>query len=261
MPDQGLGKQVAEFSMKDGWLIRAAGILLCILGFGGAIAAAAWGIWQAYQEYYLHGPAVILRSLVIPGLVVGLLFIAGISALRLAGLRQVAVTVFEDGLSVKEGKKVQKWNWEDLTSLRVTAERRQVPGLPAGNNQSYTLVWNDGQRLFLDRRIHQVERLAATIREKSLPILYARYSQLFESGQEMAFGPVLVGKASGVGIKNKMLTWDQVQKASIQKGLLSVIGKDKKGKSIKFIVPVEEVPNPEILLTLVDDCTGAESFS
>jgi hypothetical protein len=165
--------------------------------------------------------------------------------------------VYEDGLSLIEGKKIKRWNWEDLTSLRVMAERNQVPGLPAGVNQSYTLVWSDGQRLILDRRIHNVEKLAATVREKSLPVLYARYAQLFEAGREMAFGPVLVGKASGVGIKNKVLAWDQVQKASIQKGIFWIIGKDNKGKPIKFSVPVEEVPNPEILLTLVDDCAGA----
>ncbi|MDD5369981.1 MAG: hypothetical protein PHQ40_12915 [Anaerolineaceae bacterium] len=258
MAEADLGNLIAVFSARRGRYNRGIGWILGVLGGLAVIAIAAWGSWEVYQAYYYHGPAVIGRSIILPaGMALLAAFVAFLGFSLALGKRGETIRLFEGGITIQDHTSENTWRWEEVISIRVAVTRRFALGFATGAVHSYTLVRKNGQRLVMDENLRDVERLAEAIREKVAPMLYAQYAPEFENGGEFVFGPILVSQARGVVINQKTLPWGRVRQASIGRGALSLAIVDENGRSSELKVPVEQIPNPDVLLALMQARNGS----
>ena len=65
-----------------------------------------------------------------------------------------------------------------------------------------------------------------------------------------------MSRANGVVVKQKTLPWGQVRQGKYRKGALRLAVVDAKGHTSELTVPVEQIPNPEVLLALLQGCAG-----
>jgi hypothetical protein len=175
------------------------------------------------------------------------------------GKRGESISLYEEGILVRARSSEIPWPWEEIGSIRSAVSQRYILGIYTGTERSYTLVRKDGQPLVLDENIQKVDRLAEAIREKIVPMQYARYAPAFEEGRELQFGPVQLSRVSGVVVQQKTLPWGQVRQVSIEKGALRLAIMDAKGHAAEIKIPVEQIPNPEVLLALLQGCAGSEA--
>jgi hypothetical protein len=102
-----------------------------------------------------------------------------------------------------------------------------------------------------------VEDLAAGIEQAILPRLYAQVAEQYNSGQAIAFGPVVIRK-SGITIGKKMYPWPEVGQVSMERGFLRVSKKDG-GWFSGASAAASAIPNLRVLLNIIDQVIGVKT--
>ena len=249
---QGLGNTVEYFPLKHRFLMRAGNILLGILCLLAGLFAIGLTTVQGFLRYYYHGPAVVLRGVLAP-VILGILLIAlGIYGLASGARRwKKGAVLFEHGIAVQGNGPIETSSWKDLASLRMAVSRKVFAGIPSGTDQKFTLTCKDGRRLSIDGELAGAASLMDQVRARMLPVLYETYAPRFESGQDFAFGSIVIHKELGIRIKKRRLPWETLQKAAIQNGELRLLAADSGGKSSVTRIPVAEIPNLDLLMVFL----------
>jgi len=254
----GLGPMLAEHPAGIRPVSRwIAGILGAILLLGGFFVLG-FGFYTAYDAYYKHGPAVVWQTLLPPaGLGLMLLLIGGILFGRALIRKGKSLAIYDQGFVLRSRNTDESWRWDEVASIRTALTRRSIAGIHAGTRHTYTLVRRDGERIILDDSLAGVEVLADKIRDKVLPMLYARFAPSLASGQELAFGPVQICRDKGIQVRQKKLAWKVVRQAKVENGVLTITAGDEQKTLHRVKIPVAEVPNVDILLAIIQqmiDC-------
>ncbi len=223
------------------------------------LAAAALFLFGAYYTYDListHGSAM-LWSTFAP-------FLIGSVVVGLLGLWMVwsafsnwkkALMIYQNGFAYSDRKGVTNWNWQDVASIKAAVTKHYTNGIYTGTTHIYTIENRTGEKIMVNDSITKVEEAAKDLRSNVFPILYQSFSQAYNSGQPVCFGPVTLSRTSGILIGKKSYTWDQVKKVSISNGMISVAKKDG-GWFSGAAVQASSVPNLEVMLSIVDQVVG-----
>jgi hypothetical protein len=237
---------------------RIGNLIACFLLVPAAAALFLFGLYDAYQGYVHYGPAMIDDKLLAPGIFALILF--GLGALAGWGAYSAwnkALAVYAGGLAYNDRKGLQTWPWQDVAQFYAAVTRHYTNGIYTGTTHVYTLHHRDGKRLTLNDAFKNIDKVAAAIEEKIFPHLYARASELYNSGQAVVFGPVTINKG-GILMGKKTFPWSEVQQVSINQGMVA-IAKKGGGWFSGTSVMASAIPNLRVLLSIIDQIVGVKA--
>ena len=249
----GLGAPKRYFPVK--YLNRVGSLVAFFFLLSAAVMVFLDGLLVTYLAYQKHGPAVIGDSLVVPGILAFVLFLAGVAAGWWAFVNWGrGVVVYERGFAVHDRKGFQLWPWEEIVSLTQAVTRHYASENSTGMTHVYRLVNRQNQRLVLSDVYTKVEELAIIIQAAILPGLYEQAARQYNAGQRLVFGPVTIDQA-GIQIGKKTYAWAEVRQVSIQRGILKV-SKTESGWFSGASAPVSVIPNLNVLLNIIHQVVG-----
>ncbi len=251
-PNKPLGVQLGVYRVRHWFLATWISLFLDILAILAGFVLLGWSGYTAYETYYYHGLAAAERDGLIPILLGCFLLAIGLIGVgsTIPRFRQ-RVNLFENGLEVKKNGVVKTIYWDEFSSIRSQYRHNLL-----STERNLILSRQDGERIILDGSIGKVDQLNQIIREKTLTGLYQRYSPAFAENLPLAFGPIRVSRESGLQIKRKTIPWQEVHVARVEKGhlILDALSDGKKPKRLE--IPASEIPNLEVLLAFINDCSG-----
>ncbi len=250
----GLGtpKQVYPVRKSSKWGSAIWALLLLLVG--GAILI--WGLWDTYSRWQANGPAVIVKTIMTPLILSGFAFLFGLLLAwnAFTNWKRTAV-LYENGFAYQDRKGLISTRWDDVASLTSAVTKHYTNGIYTGTTHVYTIWKKDNSKLVLGDSITKVEDLASQIRTGVYPLLYQAYSQSYNAGKPLSFGPVVLSKDNGIQIGKKSYPWNEVSKVSIHQGFVRVAKKGGgwfSGASAAAAV----IPNLEVMLSIVDQVVG-----
>jgi Family of unknown function (DUF6585) len=163
--------------------------------------------------------------------------------------RHKFVRVHQNGIHACLGGRLDQITlWKELSGIRYEGTRVYLIVLPLPTKSRLTILPASGRPLSMDDRINHLDQLINTIKDHYYPVILPRLRQQFYAGHLVPFGPIGLLK-SGLKIKNRLITWDDMDEFRVERGVLSIcLHTDK---SIK--IPTVKIPNPELLLKLVNE--------
>jgi hypothetical protein len=237
-PELSLGSQVKALGST-----RLSGVLIGI-GLGAALMAAALILGIDWSEN--SWTALLCTA--------GIFIVAG-SALSLPrGLRtrRTRLTVYEQGFTFSDGKSQAALRWQDIAAVwkqyaHGTRGRVRLAQI--------TVQGRDGARLALDpNNLAKGHLLAEYLQQRALDHLLPAYWTAYSSGQTVPFGPLQVSQA-GLTVEDKSLLWEQVKTVSARGWYVAI---NESGLRSWASVEISQVPNPVVLLALIDRIGGVQ---
>jgi hypothetical protein len=216
------------------------------------------GLSITYLAYQKHGPAMIEASLMAPGIIALVLFLAGLAAgWWTYANRTNGMLVCERGFAIHDRKGLRLWHWEEIVSMTAAVTRPFLSGMSTGMTHAYRLINRQNQRLVFGDGTAEVEELAMLIQEAIFPRLYDEAAQQYNAGRELFFGRVIISKG-GIQIGNKTYAWVEVQQVSIQQGVLKISPKDGKRRG-GISAQASGIPNLNVLLNIIHQVVGLKT--
>ncbi len=254
-----LGTPLELYPLHSRFLRRWGNFIIGMLILLGAIGTLLYGLWITVQDYYIYGPAILLRTLSLPTIIALVLFVAGSLALAAAYRNWLkSAVLYEGGMAFADRHGLRAWRWDEIEELHSSVTRHYFSAIYTGTSHRYIVTHRDGHMVTLDDDLQRVDRLAANLRERLVPVLYQRSAEAFNRGQEVTFGPVTVSKAVGLGAGKKAYLWTEIAAVAVKDGYLRVIPAGNKTGPRSLALPVAQIPNLEVLVSLVDQIVGVK---
>jgi hypothetical protein len=111
----------------------------------------------------------------------------------------------------------------------------------------YTLVMPSGEKLILDDSLKEVKRLAAYSEKPVYERLGPPLADAYRAGQPLTFGPVTVGRTSGLTLGGAACAWDAIQDVKVENGRFKVTLRTGQ----KHEVRANAIPNIELLCQII----------
>jgi hypothetical protein len=170
--------------------------------------------------------------------------------------RGLSVQVYSDGLARIQGAKVEEVRWDNVNAVWQSITKHYRNGIYTGTTYLYTVETNDSRKLKFGNEVKGIEQLGQTIQNESTKRLFPKMVAAYNAGQPVAFGQFTLSK-DGVGHKNKYLSWAEIEGTQINKGYVTF---KKQGKWFNWAnVPVAQIPNLIVFLSLIDHVVGLKS--
>lgn len=215
-----------------------------------------------------------LAVLVGIGFLVGLLFVLdhnlGFLGLLLAGVgplfirqalkyRRLHAVAGRAGVASIENEAVTSCRWQDISTFQesfLTGEAQTVLQASArGENHFLRVTCRDGTQMVFRSFLDDLPWLAKLSQRETLPYLLPPAVAALKKGQVLAFGPLLLDAEGLKSAPEKRLSWDEVSDVTSANGLVKVMQTGKLWAWFK--TPLSQVPNPHVLLALVQLCRKA----
>jgi hypothetical protein len=215
--------------------------------------------------WWVHGPAnfnhLTFLFLILPPL-------SGLSLLRhLHRHRGLCVLAYPTGLLRVQRGDVESYPWDDVDEVRLKADKGTIevrrddagqiescmvavepPTLQIGN-AAVTVQRKDGVTARLTPVVGGYADLVERVQAATFPVLWPRALARFQAGEWVACGPFEASPA-GLRFGKSTLPWAEVGEVGITSKNLSV---KRKGKWLPWAAKeLEEVPNPHVLLALIE---------
>lgn len=245
----GLGTPVDVYPVaaSNRWISAILGVIL----LGGAGLAVIYGIYDTYVQTAKYGPVMFSKTITVPLIIAGLLFLFGIWAVVNAYQSwNKSVVVYEKGLAYSDNKGVQTWGWHEVEWFFIAITKHYHNGIYTGTTYLYTLQKVDGSKLKLDNKFKKIQALGQFIGQKVAPIQYDKLLQKMRSGQTAVLGPIAISKDC-INMGKKNYPWGEVEQVGIQKGYMS-IKKKGGGWFSGASSPVSAIPNLDALFAVVN---------
>ena len=218
---------------------------LAILFILAGLGILFYGLWQAGLQFRNYGPAMMGRIFFWPGLLTcGALVLSAVLGLAAVRSGNKTLTIFKTGFVLRERNKVQVWGWEDVAAITSSVTRNYLVGIYSGSRHIYTLERVDGSKALLDDSIRQVEQAMKSILQQTFTERFERVVQQIESGKSVPFGQILLSN-EGLRVGHHAYGWGDLQNVQMQNGVLHLIG------ATNASVKVREIPNPDVLVTIL----------
>lgn len=237
---------------------RWASLILALVLLIGSVGVIIYGIYLADISWQRYGAAVVGETLFWP-----LVFAAGLFLLSIVFTWITyanwgkAIVLYQNGFAYKDRRGLRLWRWKDVAALRMAVTRHDLFGINTGATHVYSVENRNGSRLALNDAFRRVEELARVVEENTFPLLFEQASQQYNSGRNLAFGPVMVNQAS-IQIGRKSYAWGEVQQVSIQQGILKV-SKKGGGWLSGARAAAADIPNLRVLLSIIDQLVGIQT--
>jgi hypothetical protein len=125
--------------------------------------------------------------------------------------------VYERGIAWRDSKGLRAWRWEEVQAISSAITRHYSIGILTGTSHVYKVFNRQTQRVVFTDALINVARLGDEIEQNIYPILYDRASSLYNAGQRLQFGPVMISKA-GITVGRK-LSLERCPEIAIRKGI------------------------------------------
>jgi hypothetical protein len=250
-PRQSLGRVIHQFPLRRGRLVGWVLASIAVVALAGAVLGLVFGVILIYSRYYRFGPALALKDIPLPALLVLSLSVIGILAARRASaIWNKRIILQVNGLVILDRRGPHPWRWEEIVAFQSAVNRQYALFIYTGTSHRYTLYKFNGDRLVLDDSLVEVEMLADAIRSRLYPLLLDQAWQAYQAGKRVSFGPISLNQTAGLRIGNQVFPWQVVQSASILDGRLIVKINDA-SRSRTLRIRGEKLLNPDVLLTLL----------
>ncbi len=153
-------------------------------------------------------------------------------------------------------KGLRAWRWEEVQAISSAITRHYSIGILTGTSHVYKVFNRQTQRVVFTDALINVARLGDEIEQNIYPILYDRASSLYNAGQQLHFGPVMISKA-GITVGRRSYLWSDVQEIAIRKGILKV-SKTDGGWFNGAGAPTSKIPNLRVLLSILQQVAGVK---
>ena len=222
-------------------------IIFCL-----TLAAAAFlvGIWRWYFALTTFGPIVIWRWSWFP-LTIGLFFVFISFLLVFAFWRQptMEVRVFRHGIILFRGLRRIAIQFSEITKILTLMSHFGLPGLKLRSGAEVVIEMDDDRQFRLTSMLKDFELLVETIKRNVYPDLLSKYTEAFNHGNPLAFGPILVTQ-QGVQSGATLVTWNTIAQAALSDGELKILVTNS-NPSHSLKIPASEVPNVDLCVQLI----------
>ncbi len=216
--------------------------------------------------WWVHGPAkfdaFLAKAMIAPPVIgIGLLG-------HLYRTRGLCVLVYPTGLLRLQRGEVESYPWPEVTEVRLKADKATVEverdeagevtdGWLAVDPPAFQL-WNaaltvrraDEATAKLTPVVTGYADLAERVQRATFRLLWPAAAARFRAGEAVTFGPFEVSRA-GLRFGGKPLPWADLGDVAVASKNLSV---KRKGKWLPWAAKeLEEVPNPHVLLALIEE--------
>jgi hypothetical protein len=228
-----------------------AGWLLLAIGLGAGLLAAGRGLF-AYETF---GPLAVERWAAPPAYASAILLAVGLGLLWLGrGPSRMVVRQHARGLAIERGRRGSAIPWDDIKHVYTSSVRYGPGPLALGHQEELVLVTRDGRRYRLRQALDDFDELVTAVKRGAYPTLLDTYTRAFNQAQSIAFGPLQLAP-EGIHNGRKVLSWNQVGQARLERGWLVVDPSDAKaGPRLRF--PARAVPNVDVCLQLIQELTS-----
>jgi hypothetical protein len=164
------------------------------------------------------------------------------------------ILLFASGFVWERGKGSLTVYWDDVRYFR---ELRLMMGNLKGieMDQVVHLQLESGRKLNLDGTFRQIGSLAQQIRERTVPILYAKAAAQLQRGEPVSFEELQM-YPDGLAKGNKRILWEEIQAVKIVnwggRGYRLVVRKAG-AKRDWYMQAFARFPNSSVFLKLVSD--------
>jgi hypothetical protein len=238
-------------------LKRWGNLAFCICFLVGSALSLLYGLYDTWLAVQKNGPALIDDRLPLPlGLSILFFILGAVAGWSAFTNWNKAAVVYERGFAWRDHKGVRAWRWEEVQAITAAITRHYGIDIYTGISHIYTVFNRQNQRVVLTDALINVARLGDEIEQNTYPTLYDRASSLFNAGQELPFGPVVISKA-GIIVGRRSSPWSEVREIAIRKGLLRV-SKTESGWFNGAVAPTSKIPNLRVLLNILQQMAGVK---
>jgi hypothetical protein len=162
--------------------------------------------------------------------------------------------LYPDGLSYANLLGEKHVRFDDVHRFYYQATKRSINFIPIGTYYWFRLIDSQGQKIRFGSSLSQASVLADKLVVLTRGPLLKRIAAQFDSGVDVGFGPIVIGKQSGIAIKNslgrvKHIPWNEIHSFAIQSGRICIWRAGEKRTSGTAIA---KVPNAFALLSLLN---------
>ena len=185
----------------------------------------------------------------------GVLFMFGVVALLFTFLAVGrTAALFEHGVALASGEKVQQAAWSDIQAVYVRVVKLRRLFVTYAKRHLYTVVMRSGTRLdFGDTLGKDVEQLGNAIQKAVAQAQFPVYWEALRQGQRVTFGPLALDQQK-LYVNKQELPWAEVRGVKLDNGRVWV---EKTGKGwLRWeAVSVPQIPNVLVFYELVSRMT------
>ncbi len=242
------GAPLQTHTIRSG--LRAVQWIGVITGTLGVLICSGVGVWRWTLAYTNYGPAVVWRWSV-PWFMgaLGLTPLAALGFLSLWRTRKTRVLVYPSGILVRRGGRSINLPWQEIVAIRTAGPWPGLRLLGVGRPLSLSLETADGRTLRFTQELSDFKSLVDTVKQKVYPPMLRAYTQRFNRGGTLQFGPITL-RPQGVQVGQRQLPWKLLHGASLDHGELTLFPTPETNlKPIKL--SAAEVPNIDLCFQML----------
>lgn len=230
-----------------------------------AAGLVLYGVAANYL-WWVHGPARFDH------LVLMVLFLPPLTGLSLLGhlyrTRGLCVLAYPTGLLRLQRGEVESYPWAEVEEVRLKADKGTFVIVRDETGDVFAAwlevepptfqIWNaqltvrraDGTTAKLTPAVSAYPELAVYVQRETFRALWPATLARFRAGERVEFGPFEVSRA-GLRYEKTVLPWADLSDVAVSSKSLTV---KRKGKWLPWVSKeLDEVPNPHVLLALIEE--------
>lgn len=240
-----LGNPVAVNALR-GWRlwVRVAVTLLLLAAAASTPFLAQANVADGGSNWYWVGGA-------------ALFFAVLLGILTWKRLRSTIVT-FDDGIAWEEGDGVRTLRWDQVTAVAASRTRHSINFIPTGSTYRYTVDMDTGEpKVLTTYNTAHVESVGEHIIEKVMPRIFEECVEAFDRGEEVQFGPVVIGRDLGIKYKQKVFPWEEIGAIDVDAGTF-ICTRAGGGWGRGVAISIGDIPNFEALYGILTSLMAPE---
>ncbi len=256
-PDKQSVTQAASGSLIDRFRRRREGMRRwapLVLGAGFLLLAVTILIMTAFDVWnriHLHGRAIALSRLPLPIFIISLILPLGVILIYIALARwESRIDLYDTGFAIIRNKHVDFFLWVDIIRFDAWIIIHKLARRPFSSHYEIILEDEKGKKTRIPDKYQRINHLIQQIRERLLPILFARAEKTLIENKTIQFHPQIKAKLKGLEIKNQLIPWNQLNQQIHKNQSFLLTHQADNQRLIK--TRIQNIRNLEILRHLID---------
>lgn len=215
-----------------------------------AVVVSGMTAFQSWELVNHHGRAILLQVLPQPLILISLAVPVGVILILIAvSSWENGVLLYEKGLALYRGKRFTVLPWDKIIRMDAEFLTIKLAGHPFQKRTRMIFEDEFGKVYRIPDRYADMTELVQAVRQRLLPLLFARAQKTLQKNQTLLFHPLLLAQANGLLIRNNHCAWQAVVAPVIDKGKLKIM--DRKTGQILFQEKTSRIRNLDLLRHLI----------
>jgi hypothetical protein len=134
-----------------------------------------------------------------------------------------------------------------VTAVAASRTRHSVNFIPVGSTYRYTIDLDTGERKVLTtHNTAHVESVGEHVIQKVMPRIFEECAKAFDRGEEVEFGPVVIGRDLGIKCREKVFPWEEIGTIDVGEGQF-ICARAGGGWGSRVSIAIGDIPNFEAL--------------